>query len=175
MKWSSRAWASAEPSVGSVPAPSSSSRTSVSGPAASTIVVIRRRWPENVDSDWATDCSSPMSANTSRQTGSRLPGSGRDVEAGLVHQAEQPERAQRDGLAAGVRAGHDEGRVAVADADVDRHDATGQARVARRQQHDLGPIRRLGAGRVHLGGERRLGRPQVEARAHRASPAGPRR
>ncbi len=32
-----------------------------------------RRWPENVDSDWATDCSSPMSANTSRRIGSRLP------------------------------------------------------------------------------------------------------
>ena len=45
------------------------------GPAASTIRMIERRWPENVESDWAIDCSSPMSAKTSRQTGSRLPGS----------------------------------------------------------------------------------------------------
>ena len=44
------------------------------GPAASTIRMIERRWPEKVDSDWAIDCSSPMSANTSRQIGSRLPG-----------------------------------------------------------------------------------------------------
>ena len=73
MKWSRSAWASAEPSVGSVPAPSSSSRISVPGPAASTIRVIERRWPENVESDWAIDCSSPMSANTSRRIGSREP------------------------------------------------------------------------------------------------------
>ena len=73
MKWSSSAWASAEPSVGSVPAPSSSSSTSVPGPACSTIRMIDRRWPENVDSDWAIDCSSPMSANTSRSTGSFEP------------------------------------------------------------------------------------------------------
>ena len=75
MKWSSRAWASAEPSVGSVPAPSSSSRTSVSGPARATIRMIERRWPRNVDSDWATDCSSPMSAKTSPNTGRRVPAS----------------------------------------------------------------------------------------------------
>ena len=43
------------------------------GPAASTIRMIERRCPENVDSDWAIDCSSPMSAKTSRKIGSRLP------------------------------------------------------------------------------------------------------
>src|SRR5258705_479433 len=69
MKWSRSAWASAEPSVGSVPAPSSSSSTSVPGPAASTMRMIERMCPENVDSDWAIDCSSPMSAKTSRKTG----------------------------------------------------------------------------------------------------------
>ena len=37
--------------------------------------MIERRWPENVDSDWAIDCSSPMSANTSRSTGSTEPAS----------------------------------------------------------------------------------------------------
>ena len=73
MKWSSSAWASADPSVGSVPAPSSSRSTSVPGPPAATIRMIERRWPENVESDWAIDCSSPMSAKTSSQTGRRLP------------------------------------------------------------------------------------------------------
>ena len=47
-------------------------------------------------------------------------GLGRDVEAGLVHQAQQAERPEGDGLAAGVRAGHDERRVAVAEPDVGR-------------------------------------------------------
>ncbi len=75
MKWSRSAWASAEPSVGSVPAPSSSSSTSVPRPADSTIRVIERRWPENVERLCAIDCSSPMSAKTSRKTGSREPAS----------------------------------------------------------------------------------------------------
>ena len=74
MKWSSSAWASAEPSVGSVPAPSSSSSTRQPGPASSTMRTIERMWPEKVDSDWAIDCSSPMSAKTSRKIGSRDPG-----------------------------------------------------------------------------------------------------
>ena len=85
--------------------------------------MIERRWPENVDSDWAIDCSSPMSANTSRNTGSFEPGLGRDVEPGLVHEGEQPERPQRDGLAAGVGPGDHERRVAVAEPEVDRHHA----------------------------------------------------
>ena len=45
------------------------------GPARSTIRMIERRCPENVDSDWAIDCSSPMSASTSRNTGSTEPAS----------------------------------------------------------------------------------------------------
>ena len=53
-------------------------------------------------------------------------GLGRHVQPGLVHQAEQAERPQRDRLAAGVRAGDDEGRVAVAEPDVDGHDPAGQ-------------------------------------------------
>ncbi len=86
----------------------------------------------------------------------------RDVQAGLVHQAQQAERPERDGLAAGVRAGHDQRRVAVAEADVDRHHAPGEARVAGRQEHHLGSFGRLRAGRLHLGGQRRLGGPEVE-------------
>ena len=50
-------------------------------------------------------CSSPMSARTSSKTGRRLPASGGDRQAGLRHQAEQADRLERDGLAAGVRAG----------------------------------------------------------------------
>ena len=37
--------------------------------------MIDRRWPENVERHWAMDCSSPMSANTSPNTGSREPAS----------------------------------------------------------------------------------------------------
>ncbi len=132
------------------------------GPAASTIRMIERRWPEKVDSDWAIDCSSPMSAKTSRQIGQPAAGRRRDVEAGLVHQAEQPEGPQRDGLATGVRPGHDQRREAVAQADVDRHDAPAQTGVAGRQQDDLGSIGGHRPGRVHVGRQRRLGGPQVE-------------
>ena len=45
------------------------------GPAASTIASIRLRWPLNVERLWAIDCSSPMSAKTSRKIGRRLPAS----------------------------------------------------------------------------------------------------
>jgi hypothetical protein len=94
----------------------------------------------------------------------RASGFGRDVETRLVHQAQQPERPQGDRLAAGVRAGHDQGRVAVADPDVDRDDAAREARVARRQQHDLGPIGGVGPCAIHVAGEGGLGGPQVEPR-----------
>ena len=93
------------------------------------------------------DCSSPMSAKTSRKTGRRVPGLGRHVQAGLVHQREQAERPERDGLAARVRARDDERRVALAEADVDGHDAPGEARVAGRQQDDLRAGRRSPDGR----------------------------
>ncbi len=96
--------------------------------------------------------------------GQATAGLGGDVETGLMHQAQEPEGPQGDGLATGIRAGHDEGRVAVADTDVDRDDATAQTGVACRQQHDLGPVGGLGAGGVHLGREDSLGGPQVEAR-----------
>ena len=89
---------------------------------------------------------------------------GRHVEAGLVHQAEEAERPQRDGLAAGVRAGHDQRGVAVAEPDVDRDDRAGQARMAGRQQDRLGPLGGLGPAGAHLARERRLGRPEVELR-----------
>ena len=94
----------------------------------------------------------------------------RDVEPGLMHQAQQAQGPQGHGLAARVRAGDDQRGVAVADPDVDRHDAAGQTGVARRQEHDLRSLGGLGPGRVHLGRQRRLGRPQVElARASSVS------
>ena len=48
---------------------------------------------------------------------------GGDLQPGLVHEREQAERAQRHGLAAGVGPGDDERGVAVAEPDVDGHDA----------------------------------------------------
>ncbi len=81
-----------------------------------------------------------------------------------MHEAEQAERPERDGLAAGVRARDDERGVAVAQPDVDRDDAAGQARVSSRQQDRLGPVGGLGPAGAHLRGQRRLGDPQVEAR-----------
>ena len=92
-------------------------------------------------------------------------GRGRDVQPGLVHEAEQPERPQRDGLAAGVRAGDDERRVAVAEPDVDRDDPAGQARMAGRQQDDLGPVGGLGPDAVHAP------RPGCALAAHRSKRA----
>ena len=54
--------ASADPSAGSVPAPSSSSSTSDRGPARSSTSMMAVMWPEKVESDCSIDCSSPMSA-----------------------------------------------------------------------------------------------------------------
>ncbi|MNF15133.1 hypothetical protein D3C80_2176180 [compost metagenome] len=54
--------ASTAPSWGSVPAPISSSRTSDLRSARSRIRMMLVMWPEKVDSDCASDCSSPMSA-----------------------------------------------------------------------------------------------------------------
>ena len=92
------------------------------------------------------------------------PGLGRDVQPGLVHQREEAKRPQGHGLAAGIRTGDHERGVAVAQPDIDRHDAAGQPRVTRPEQDDLRPVCGLGPGRVHLGRQARLGGPQVEAR-----------
>ena len=94
-----------------------------------------------------------------RQAAARL---GRHVEAGLVHERQQPEGPQRDGLAAGVRARDDERRVAVADPDVDRDDPSRQAGMAGAEEGDLGPVRRLGPDPVELRGELGLRGPEVE-------------
>ena len=115
--------ASADPSVGSVPAPISSRRTSVRGPAASRKRTTLRRWLEKVDSDWAMLCSSPMSASTRRKTGMPSAVRGRHPEPRLVHEGQQAQRLEGDRLAAGVGAGDDQGLVAepLAQAQINGH------------------------------------------------------
>ena len=147
MKWSSSAWASADPSVGSVPAPSSSRRTSVPGPGPlhdpdDRAQVARERRQGLRDRLLVADVGEDVAEHRQHRAGL-----GRDVEPGLVHQGEQPEGPHRDRLAAGVGPRDDERRVAVAEPDVDRHDAPGEPRVARRQQDDLLVRGRRGAHR----------------------------
>jgi hypothetical protein len=133
------------------------------GPAASTIRVIERRWPENVDRLWAIDCSSPMSAKTSRKTGRREPASAGMCRPAWCMSASRPSVRRRDGLAAVFGPGDDQRREAVAEPDVDRHDASREAGVAGAEEDDLRARRRLGAGPVHVGRETRLRGPEVEA------------
>ena len=70
------AWASREPSSGSVPAAGSSSSTSDRGPVAARIATRRRTWAEKVDRLSAIDWSSPMSASTRSNTGRRARAAG---------------------------------------------------------------------------------------------------
>ncbi len=65
--------ASAAPSVGSVPAPSSSNSTSDCGVTLFNISTMLVMWEEKVDSDCSMDCSSPISANTSSNMASSEP------------------------------------------------------------------------------------------------------
>ena len=88
----------------------------------------------------------------------------RDVETGLMHQGEQAEGAQCDGLAAGVRAGDDERRVAVAEPQVDGHDLVPERpgwRAPSSSTHRVASSGRR-ADPVHLRGEARAGAPEVE-------------
>ena len=63
--------ASAAPSVGSVPAPSSSKRQRESGSAFAMISTMFFMWEEKVERLCSMLCSSPMSAKTSLNTGMR--------------------------------------------------------------------------------------------------------
>ena len=65
------------------------------------------------------DCSSPMSANTDLNTGRRADPRGNE-QAGLRHQREQSGGLDRDGLAAGVRAGDQQHARRRLEHDVDR-------------------------------------------------------
>ena len=88
----------------------------------------------------------------------------RDVQPRLVHQAKQPQRPQRDGLAAGIRPSDEERRVVAAQPNVHRDDVPGESRMARAQQNDLGPVCNLGRDGIHLFREACFGVPKVEAR-----------
>ena len=80
----------------------------------------------------------------------------------LVHQAEEPQGSQRHGLAAGIGTRDQQSCVVAAEPDIDRDDTSGQARMARTQEHDLRSIRDLGRDRVHLLSQTGLRRPEVE-------------
>ena len=64
--------ASAAPSVGSVPAPSSSKSTRVLSPHSSNMRTMLVMCEENVDRFCSILCSSPMSASTPENTGTAL-------------------------------------------------------------------------------------------------------
>ena len=61
------------PSCGSVPLPSSSSRTRLFESACLQAAAIFFMCAEKVERDWSIDCSSPMSAKIELNTGRRLP------------------------------------------------------------------------------------------------------
>ena len=109
------AWASAEPSSGSVPAPSSSRSTRLFGPADARMPMMFVMWLLNVDSDCSMLCSSPMSACTRVEDGQAAAGVGGNGEPGLRHRGQQPDGLQRNRLAAGVRAGDEQHGVCPAD------------------------------------------------------------
>ena len=87
---------------------------------------------------------------------------GGDVQAALVHGREQADRLERNGLAAGVRAGDDERVEAAAELDVDRHGLglveQRMARAAEDQSLALG----VGLAAVELVGELGLGKDQIQ-------------
>ena len=88
----------------------------------------------------------------------------RHVQPGLVHQRQQAEGPQRDGLAAGVRPGDDQRREVATEPDVDGYDLSRQARMPRAQQGQLLGRGRLGADAVELSRQAGLGGPEVEER-----------
>ena len=96
---------SAPPSIGSVPEPTSSSSTSAGIARPRSIDAMLVMCAENVLRLASIDCSSPMSANSERNTGSRDPSAAGNAQAGLRHQREQAGGLERDGLAAGIRPG----------------------------------------------------------------------
>ena len=112
----------AAPSVGSVPAPSSSSRTRLFVVGGSQDVGdardVRAEGAERLfQALLVADVGEDV-----REDRHAAALAGRDVHARLGHQAEQAGRLQADRLAAGVRPGDDEQVEADAETDVDGHD-----------------------------------------------------
>ena len=90
----------------------------------------------------------------------------RDVQAALRHGREQTDGLERDGLAAGVRAGDDERVKFAAERNIDRHSGVlRQQRMARAAQLQV-LVRQLRRDRVELVGELCLGKNEVEAHEH---------
>ncbi len=87
---------------------------------------------------------------------------GRHVQAGLVHEREQAERPEGDRLAARVRSRDDQRRIAFAQAQVDGHYVTGEARMTGTEQLDDRLVRRRRTDPVHLGGQTGSCAPEVE-------------
>ena len=89
---------------------------------------------------------------------------GRDPEAGLVHEGEQAQGLERDRLAAGVRAGDDQGLVAepFAQAQVNGHRVGTKERMAGREQLDR-VVRDRRPDRAQVARQSGAGHPQVGA------------
>ncbi len=149
------------PSSGSVPAAGSSSSTSERGPGGGE----DRHQPAHVGRERGQALGDRLVVADvgehpveHRQAGPR----GRHPQAALVQHRQQPERLQRHGLAAGVRAG-DHQRPDALERQVDRH---GRRRVEQRMaggaQVDLG--RRLDAAPVPRPRQGRPGEREVEGR-----------
>ena len=90
----------------------------------------------------------------------------RNVQAALRHHGEQADRLERDGFAAGIRAGDDEGVKVAAERDVDRDDdVLGDQRMAGAPERDAA-LREHGGGAVEPVGQLRLGEDEVEPDEH---------
>ena len=107
------------PSTGSVPAPSSSSRTRLPPSASSRIRMMLVMWAEKVERDCSMDCSSPISANTAENTDRGAAVVRRRHQPAHRHQSEQADGFQGDGFAAGVGPGDDQGVEGGAELHVD--------------------------------------------------------
>src|SRR5581483_304325 len=82
--------ASAAPSTGSVPTPGSSSSTRTPGPAAAAIAARLAACALNVERSRSIDCSSPTSASTAANTGSRAPSAAGTKRPACAMSAQRP-------------------------------------------------------------------------------------
>ena len=88
------------------------------------------------------------------------------MQTALRHRGEQADGLERNGLAAGVRAGDDERVKFAAERNVDRHgDVLRQERVARAAQLQL-LIRQFRRDRVELVGKLGFGENEIQAHEH---------
>ena len=96
------------------------------------------------------------------QDGQPGPDVGRNVQTGLMHQAQEAESPQGDRLPTRVRSRDEQGRELAAEPDVDRNDLAGETGMASAEEHDLRPTRDLRRNGIHLLGQACLRRPEVE-------------